>query len=67
MSKSRGNTVSIDEAAHRVFSVLAGYEFRTAAGRLVDWDAECVWRDPVSGAFFTGAPTREPCFLKETR
>jgi len=67
MSKSRGNTIPIDEAIYRVWSVFPGYEFTTADGRVVDWEKECVWRDRMgTGKFFTGSPGKIEVFLVET-
>jgi len=66
MSKSRGNTVAIDEAIFRVYSVTDGYQFIATDGRVVDWEAECVWRDRHgTDEFFTGSPKRERVFLVE--
>lgn len=63
MSKSRGNVVSIDSMVHRVSSIGRDYEFRDAAGRVVDYDARGVWRMPHEGGYWTEMPNAEPVWL----
>lgn len=65
MSKSRGNVVLPEEVVYGVCEVMAGWEFRGPPdGGAIDPVKLGVWRDPVSGLYYTATRHgRQPAFL----
>lgn len=65
MSKSRGNSISVDEVVHGVCILDPICEFRFKNGNIIDdFKSLGVWKDPTSNMYFTATRYgKKPVFL----